>query len=72
MNIMYPFYLLPILTPPPPIHKSSTCRIIHASLGSYFGVNPHTEMKIEAYVPIAEKVKVGFTLISFVIFESSD
>ena len=69
---MYPFYLLPILTPPPPIHKSSTCRIIHASLGSYFGVNPHTEMEIGAHVPIAEKMKVSFTLIPFIIFESSD
>ena len=72
MNIMYPFSLLPILTPPPPIHKSSTCRIIHASLGSYFGVNPHIEIKIGAHVPIDEKVKVSFTLVLFIIFELSD
>ena len=69
---MYPFYLLPILTPPPPMHKLSTCRIIHASFGSSFGANLHTEMKIGEHVPIAEKVKVSFTLISFIIFESSD
>ena len=56
---------------PPPIHKPSTCTIIHASFGNSFGVNPHTEMKIGAHVPMAEIVNVSFTPIPFIIFESS-
>lgn len=40
--------------------------------GSSYGLNLHAERKIGAYVLMAEKVIVSFTLLLFVIFESFD